>query len=153
MMKKDWKRLLVAGLAAGLVVNVCEWVAHRIWLDEAWRDAFAALGKTPKGWAVFIPGNFVLGLLAVLMYRWLSRIYGAGLATALRTALAIWCIFWVIPIAALAPMELFPGRLLLLTILVGVLDGGLATLIASWLYDGWGRPERRARINSAMDHS
>lgn len=145
-----WKRLLVAGLAAGLIVNVCEWVAHRIWLDEEWRAAFAVLGKTPTGWTAFIPANFVLGVLAVEMYRWLGRIYGPSFATALRTALAVWCIFWVIPLAALAPMELFPGRLILLTILVGLADGGVATLLGTWLYDGWQPASARPELDEQV---
>nr|ALS90502.1 5TMR of 5TMR-LYT [uncultured bacterium] len=137
MVKLQWKRLVITGLAGGLMVNICEWMAHRVWLDADWREAFAALGKTPAGWTTFILANFLVGIVAVWGYRWLSGIYGTSFATSLRTAAAVWCIFWLIPIAALAPLDLLPNRLLLLTILVGTVDSGLATLFASWLYDGW----------------
>jgi hypothetical protein len=93
------------------------------------------LGKTPTGWSSFIPSNFVLGVIAVWSYRWLSGIYGPGVRTALRTAPALWAIFWVIPTAALAPLALFPNRLLGWTMIVGLVDGTAATMLGVSLYD------------------
>ena len=132
----SWFRVIVSGLVAGGLINLCEWGVHAIWLDDAWRGAFAALGKTPTGWTTFIPANFWLGILAVWGYRWLSGVYGSGLRTAVRTALIVWVVFWVVPIAAMQPLALFPNGLLACTVLVGLFDGGLATLLGSWLYDG-----------------
>jgi hypothetical protein len=54
----SWPRLIGSGLAAGAVINLCEWGVHAVWLDDAWREAFAVLGKTPTGWSTFIPANF-----------------------------------------------------------------------------------------------
>lgn len=125
----------MAGLAAGALVNACEWAAHHWWLDAAWAQAFAALGKTPTGWSSFIPANFWLGILAVLGYRWATRFYGPGPQTALRTAAAVWLIFWVIPTLALQPLAIFPDRLLMCTMLVGIGDAGAGTFLGAWLYD------------------
>ncbi|HET7460954.1 MAG TPA: hypothetical protein VFJ82_06890 [Longimicrobium sp.] len=130
-----WGRLIVAGLAGGALVNACEWAAHHWWLDAAWTEAFAALGKTPTGWSSFIPANFWLGILSVLGYRWASRFYGPGRQTALRTAVAVWLVFWVIPTLAMQPLHIFPDRLLMWTILVGVGDGAAGTFLGAWLYD------------------
>jgi hypothetical protein len=132
----SWPRLIVSGLVAGAVINICEWGVHVFWLDEAWRAAFAALGKSPTGWTTFIPANFWVGILAIWGYRWLSRVYGSGLKTAMRTAVIMWAVFWVIPTAAMQPLALFPNPLLAATVLVGFVDGGLATLLGAWLYDG-----------------
>ena len=132
----SWFRIVGAGLAAGGLINACEWAAHGIWLDDGWREAFAALGKTPTGWSTFIPANFWLGIIAVWGYRWLSKVYGPGLQTAARTAFIVWIVFWVIPMAAMQPLALFPNRLLAWTVLVGILDGGVGTLLGAWLYDG-----------------
>jgi hypothetical protein len=143
-----WPRLIASGLAAGLLINSCEWAVHHGWLEEAWAEAFAALGKTPKGWAIFIPANFWLGIFAVWAYRWLAGLYGPGWGTALRTSTAVWLIFWVIPTAAMQPLELFPNRLLAWTIAIGVLDGYTSTLLGAWLYDAprWG--SRRTSASS-----
>ena len=132
----SWPRLIGSGLIAGAVINLCEWGVHAVWLDDGWREAFAALGKSPTGWSTFIPANFLVGILAVWGYRWLSEVYGSGLRTAVRTALIIWVIFWVIPTGALQPLKLFPNRLLAWTVLVGLFDGGLAALLGAWFYDG-----------------
>ena len=141
-----WARLVVAGLAAGAVVNACEWAAHHWWLQPAWTRAFNALGKTPTGWSTFIPANFWLGVLAVLGYRWATRIYGPGVKTGLRTAVAVWMIFWVTPMLALQPMKIFPDALIAWTIIVGAADATAGTLLGAWLYD-------RARWHSpGIDH-
>lgn len=66
--KINWGRAVLGGLVAGAMINAIEFAVHGVILDEAWTAAFRALGKTPKGWAFFIPQNFFLGLLAVWFY-------------------------------------------------------------------------------------
>src|ERR1022692_3848442 len=148
---KRW-RVLGGGLAAGLIVNAFEygghrvylddaWTAasfeyggHRVYLDDAWTAAFRALGKTPTGWSAFIPANFVIGILLVWLYARLRAAYGSGPKTALRSGLAVWVVFWVIPLSAFVPMDLFPTSLVAMAIALGVVDVGLAVLLGAWLY-------------------
>jgi hypothetical protein len=121
---------MVGGLVAGLVVNAFEYGGHRVVLDDAWTSAFRALGKTPTGWSIFIPSNFVVGLLMVWLYARLRPRYGAGPKTALRSGLAA----WVVPMLALMPMDLFPNSLLAIVIALGLVDANLAVLLGAWLY-------------------
>ena len=148
-----WGRLIGSGLAAGVLINASEWAAHRLWLHQAWADAFATLGKTPTGWGTFIPANFILGIIAVWLYRWLSGRYPAGFSTAWRTGLCVWVIFWVIPTLALLPLDLFPNRLLGLTILIGLVDGVLATVLGAWLFEGMTWPAAVLATTGAFRHS
>ena len=120
--------ILAGGLVAGLVINACEWAAHRMWLDARWEAAFHALGRAPKGWSAFIPANFWLGILLIWLFTWFSRHYAARRVALVRTIAVAWLVFWVIPMLALAPMELFPNYLLGLVIVVGAVDGSLGVL-------------------------
>lgn len=130
----NWGRVVWGGLAAGLVVNAFEYGGHRVYLDDAWTAAFRALGKTPTGWATFIPANFFIGILLVWLYARLRPRYGRGPKTALRSGLATWVVFWAIPLMAIVPMDLFPISLLAAAIALGVVDVGLAVLLGAWLY-------------------
>jgi hypothetical protein len=130
----NWGRVVWAGLAAGLIVNAFEYGGHRVYLDDAWTAAFRALGKTPTGWSTFIPANFFIGILLVWLYARLRPRYGRGPKTALRSGLATWVVFWVIPLMAIVPMDLFPISLLAAAIALGVVDVGLAVLLGAWLY-------------------
>jgi hypothetical protein len=130
---KRW-RVLWGGLAAGLIVNAFEYGGHRVYLDDAWTAAFRALGKTPTGWSTFIPANFVIGILLVWLYARLRPGNGSGPKTALRSGLAVRVVFWVIPLSAFVPMDLFPTSLVAMAIALGVLDVGLAVLLGAWLY-------------------
>ncbi len=130
----NWRRVALGGVAAGVVINIFEYGAHRVFLDEAWTAAFRALGKTPKGWSTFIPSNFGVGFLSVWLYARLRSRYGKGPKTALRSGLAIWAVFWVIPLMAIVPMDLFPDSLLAIAIALGLVDTNLAALLGAWLY-------------------
>ncbi len=130
----NWPRVIVGGLAAGAIVNAFEYAGHRILLGDAWTAAFAALGKIPKGWSTFIPSNFAVGILMVWLYAQLRRRYGGGSKTALRSGLAIWVVFWVIPMLAIMPLDLFPNSLLAIVIALGLVDANLAVLLGAWLY-------------------
>jgi len=137
-----WTALILSGFVAGMIINVIEWLAHRVWLDAQWNAAFAALGRTPSFWSTFVAANFAVGVVAVWCYRWLAQFYGAGTATALKVAAATWIIFWVIPIAGLQPFHLFPDYLLVLVVLVGVADVLLGVLPAIVLYRRLSRHNR-----------
>ena len=125
---------MLGGLIAGSLINVAEYFIHGVLLDKQWTAAFAALGKTPTGWTIFIPSNFLIGIIGVWVYTKLRPNYGPGPKTALRSALSIWIVFWVIPEMALQPMHLFPNVLLFTTIAVGLLDSIPAILLGAWIY-------------------
>jgi hypothetical protein len=134
MDRLNWGRVIVSGLAAGAIVNAFEYGGHRVVLDDAWTAAFRALGKTPAGWSTFIPANFFVGILLVWLYARLRPRYGGGPKTALRSGLAVWAVFWVIPMMAIMPMDLFPNGLLAIVIGLGLVDVNLAALVGAWLY-------------------
>ena len=128
------QRLLFGGLVAGLVINAIEYLVHGLFLDAQWTAAFAALGKTPTGWTTFIPANFLVGIIGIWVYTKMRPSYGPGSKTAVRAALAVWVVFWVIPEAALQPLNLFPNSLLFTVIVVGLLDSIPAVLLGAWIY-------------------
>ena len=133
--RASWRAIVLCGLVSGVIINIIEWVAHRVWLDDRWNAAFAALGKTPSFWGTFVVANFMVGIVAVWSYRWLAGYYGRGQRTALKTAVGMWIIFWVIPIAGMQPFDIFPNYLLALVVAVGLLDAVLGILPGLALYD------------------
>jgi hypothetical protein len=133
--RKKTIAVAISGLSAGLLINLFEWAAHHWWLDAQWTAAFAAIGRTPKGWDAFIPANFWLGILLVWGYTWFTRHYPSRTGALVRAAVAGWIMFWVIPTLALAPMEIFPNRLLALVVAVGAVDGTVAVVLGAWIYD------------------
>jgi hypothetical protein len=126
--------LILAGVVAGLLINAVEYLVHGVLLNPQWTGAFAALGKTPTGWTAFIPSNFLVGIIGIWVYTKFRPNYGPGPKTALRSALSIWIVFWVIPMMALQPMDLFPNMLVFTTIVVGLLDSIPAILLGAWIY-------------------
>jgi hypothetical protein len=133
-MKPNLTRLILGGIAAGLVINWIELLFHRVLLDKQWTAAFSALGKKPTGWTTFIPSNFLLGSFAVALYAWLRPRYSPTWKSAALAGSAIWLVFWVIPTMALIPLNLFPNHLLLTIIGIGVFDLLFAVPFDIWLY-------------------
>lgn len=136
--KVDWTRVVLSGVMAGAVINAVEWGVHGVVLREDWTAAFAALGKPVpmRAWPLFIiPGNFLVGLLAVWFYAAILRPrYGPGAKTAVWAGWAAWAVFFAIPISAQVAIEIFPNWLQFTGIGVGLLDVTLGTLLGAWLY-------------------
>jgi hypothetical protein len=130
-----WRNLILCGLLAGAIINVIEWLAHRVWLYDQWVAAFAAFGKSPSYWTPFVIANFWVGIVSIWTYRWLSGIYGRSATTALKIAAGMWIIFWLIPIGGLQPFGFFPNYLLVMVIVVGIADVALGILPAIALFD------------------
>ena len=128
------RRVLLGGILAGAFISAAEYLIHGLLLDPQWTAAFAALGKTPTGWATFIPSCFLIGIIGVWIYARFRPSYGPGPLTALRGAVLIWAVFWAIPMMALQPMHLFPNSLIFTTIVAGLMNSVPAVLLGAWVY-------------------
>jgi hypothetical protein len=83
---------------------------------------------------VVAPANFVVAVLMVWIYAQLRARYGGGARSTLKSGLAIWAVFWFIPMATIMSMDIFPAWLLTAVIVLGFVEVNLGALLGAWLY-------------------
>lgn len=91
------KRVLIPGLAAGLVLNVIDFVSNMFILGGRTQNDLLAVNpilwdalNRPSLIAVFVAIDFVLGVLLVWLYAAIRPRFGPGPATAIRAGLFAW---------------------------------------------------------------
>src|SRR5712691_12137267 len=75
MGKINWTRVILGGLAAGLIINVFESVLNGMILAKDMEAAISALGRQMGGGALamFIAWGFLVGIFAVWLYAQFAR--------------------------------------------------------------------------------
>jgi len=136
------KRVIVSGLAAGLVMNICDFILNGLLLGDRMKmelnafkpgmgDAMGQMDATTM--AGYVIMDFVLGMLIAYSYAAMRPRFGAGAKTSIIVAL----VFWI-----------FAGILSSNYLLMGMMSQGLwwsvaigymvcliiASLVAGWLY-------------------
>ena len=93
------KRVLVAGLAAGLVMNVIDFAANTFVTGGRMQAELTAVNpqlwsnlNMPAKMPVFFIIDFVLGILLVWLYAAMRPRFGPGPRTAITAALFVWLI-------------------------------------------------------------
>lgn len=112
-------RLVVGGLAAGLVINVVESFVNLSLLAGPLDAMLAARNLEPvTGAAIggFVVVGFALGFAAVWTYAAIRSRFGPGPVTAIRAGLAVWAIFYVLGVGSNWLMGIAPTRLYLHTL-------------------------------------
>jgi len=134
----NWKRVLLGGLLAGVVINVSEFVTNGIVLARQWEIAMKTLGRSISSSALigFAILGFVSGITIVLLYATARPRFGAGAKTAVLTGFVFWIIGYGLPSLGFSAAGLLPTRLLIIGIMVGLIEVTLASLAGSWLYKG-----------------
>lgn len=131
-------RMLLGGLLAGVVVNLSEWFWNGVVFAKEVQDAMASLNR-PQAMAgsavvVYVLWGFLVGILAVWVYAAVRPRFGAGPKTALRTGVMVWLLVYVQASVGMAPLSLFPARLMLIGLPVTLVEIVVATLLGAWLY-------------------
>jgi len=97
-------KVVVAGLAAGLVMNVIDFASNALIFGERMKASLDALN--PQLWdrmnqtgtmVTFIIVDFILGILLVWLYAAIRTRFGPGFNTALKAAIYFWVlamVFW-----------------------------------------------------------
>jgi hypothetical protein len=132
MSKINTGRVILAGLVAGLVINIIDCVVNVPILGKQWADATQALGvkieqvnvQSAVGWIVM---DFIAGLFTAWLYAAIRPRFGPGAGTALRAGVATWFIMHV-ALGSLVWQGLYP-----LSLAVASTAGALVAMLAG----GW----------------
>jgi hypothetical protein len=136
MGKVNWVRVILGGLLTGVIINVFEFILNGLLLAKDMQAAISALGKQMGGGQLlmFAAWGFLVGIFAVWLYAGIRPRYGAGLKTALCAGLAVWCLGYLLADVTPLALKLFPIRLTVIGLAVGLVEDSVGTLADAWLY-------------------
>jgi hypothetical protein len=137
MGKIEWRRVVLGGLVAGLVLNIVDFLVHGVWLAEDWNAAMQALGRgemTGAHIALLVVWDFVMGIFLVWLYAAIRPRFGPGPRAAAIAGFAAWFLIGLMNSIAQAPMELYPMRLTAISVVVGLAAFVLATVAGAYFY-------------------
>lgn len=137
MGKINMTRVILGGLLAGLVMNIGEAVLNMAILGDDWQTAMQALGLPQMNFASFgwyILMTFALGITMIWLYAVMRPKFGPGPKTAIITGLTIWFLMWVLGFGTTAVQGMFPGKIVLTTMVWGFFEAPIGVLVGAWLY-------------------
>ena len=146
MSKINVSRVILGGLAAGLVCNIFDGVLNAVVLTDQWGAVQKALGHSAlfsvNQVILFNVLGFATGILAVWIYAAIRSRFQPGPATAVRAGLATWALFNLLPNLFLITTGVLPASLLGAVIGLGIIEYPVATLVGAAIYKELG--EERA---------
>ena len=148
MSNVNWRRVIGGGLLAGLVINAVEFAVNGLWLAQDWAAAMKALGKGGEYGVtqivVFNLWGFAMGVFAVWLYAAIRPRFGAGPMTAYTAAVATWVPGYLLSMVPPALYGLFPVRLMLIGLAVGLVELILGTHLGAGIYQEEPAPSAKA---------
>lgn len=137
MTKINFARVLLGGLVAGLVLNLGDFLLHVPVLGEQWKVAMAIYNMAEPGTGAmtfFIIMDFIIGIATVWLYAAIRPRFGAGARTAIVSGLVVWFFGWFWHMGGIMAMNIYPTKLILLTLLWGIFQMPIAAYVGAWLY-------------------
>ena len=132
----NWARVILGGLVAGVIINLFEFLLNGVIVAKEMEMAIRALGRQMGGvqLAMFSAWAFLVGIFAVWLYAGIRPRYGAGWRTAARAGFAVWCLGYLLAGVTPLAMNLFPARVMVIGLAVGLVEVTLATVLGASLY-------------------
>ena len=131
------KRVLLGGLAVGLVLNVSESILNMVVLAKANEAVLKNLNLPPiSGAAIgfYVAWGFVQGLVTVWLYAAMRPRLGPGPRTAVVAGLLVWLLAYVVPQLGNAFMHLAPWSLTLTYLGWVLVEAPLVAVLGAWIY-------------------
>ena len=136
MRKINWPRMILGGVVAGLIINAFEYVLNGVVLAKDMEAATNALGRHIGGpeLLMFTTWAFLVGIIAVWLYAAIRPRYGAGPKAAVCAAIAVWCLAYLLADVTPFALKLFPTRVMVIGLAVGLVEVIVGTMVGAWLY-------------------
>lgn len=130
-------RVIIGGLAAGVVANALDYVINRFLLSTEAGEMIQRLNLKPDqvessaiAWAV---ADLIYGLILVFTYAAMRPRFGPGPKTAMIAALGYWLAFTAV-FGALMAMGIYTQQAYIKTSALSVVSSIVPALVGAWLY-------------------
>ena len=134
----NWKRLILGGLLAGLVVDASEWLVNGVIFGGDWVSVMQGLHRSTtfsvKQMVVLNLWGFLTGIAMIWLYASFRPRYGAGPKTAVIAGAGMWLMNYALGGAFPVITHIFPLQLSAITLLVGLVEVVVAALIGAAVY-------------------
>ena len=130
-------RVLIGGLAAGLVRNISESVLNMAVLAKDMADAMARFNLPMIGGAqigVFMVLGFVIGIVMTWVYAAIRPRFGPGPKTACFAGMAVWFLAYLYGGIGMLNMGFFPMRPMIISMTWGLVEVLVAINVGAYLY-------------------
>jgi hypothetical protein len=137
MDKINCGRLVLAGLVAGVVLNIGEALLNTVVLGSQMEQIFRRFNVQPPGArfiAIAVVMTFVLGLVIVFVYTLIRPRLGPGPKTAIWAAVIVWFCAAVYPVVLNALLFELPVTLVAIGLVWALVEYSLAALVGGSLY-------------------
>ena len=137
-MRTNWMRVILGGLLAGLIVNICEFLVNGLVLGAQWEAAMKALNRSSVvgigPTVVLWLWGFLIGVYALWLYANLRFRFGPGPRTAVITGIAVWIPASLLGMMIPAALHLYRYRLIAIGVALEFVEIILGTVAGAWLY-------------------
>ena len=130
------KRILLAGLAAGVAMDVMDVITNAVIFGSRWSEAYKALGlpgQNPAIPAFWLTFDLFAGVIVAWLYAAMRPRFGAGPRTAIYAAFVQWLLVHLTLYSHLAD-GVFPAQVLIGTSMGELVSSVVGGLIAVYLY-------------------
>ena len=133
----NFARVIPAGLVAGVILNIGEYLLNEVIYVKQMEETLRRLNVPRPGASFIITAvgiTFLLGIVMVWLYAMIRPRFGPGPKTAIIAAFVIWfCVYFYSGILY-ATLFGLPTTLLFIGFVWGIVEYVLAALAGAWLY-------------------
>jgi hypothetical protein len=144
----NWKRMILGGLLAGLVINASEWLVNGVIFAGDWDNVMANLNHpttfSMKQMVALNLWGFMTGIVTMWLYASIRPRYGAGPKTAVTAGAGMWLMAYALGGAFPVIVHIFPRRLSAITLLLALVEAVVAALVGAMIYREESQPLSRA---------
>ncbi len=159
MAKINFGRVILGGIAAGVVADILDYPVDGLWLAPRWSDGLKALNHpaafSPSAIVWFELIGIVGGIAAIWLYAAIRPRFGPGVKTAVYAGLAVWVLTALLPnLTFMYVTGLFGRRLTVYTTLGALVEIVAGTIAGAALYKeesaGQGKPVAAEKPREAV---
>jgi len=138
MGKINYGRVILGGLAAGVVINLFEGIMNGVVLEKQWADVMVGLNRSGvisvKQIVAFNVWGFAAGLLTVWLYAAIRPRFGSGPKTAICAGLMVWFLGMAMANAGPVFLHIFPVGLAVTAVAVELVEMLIASVVGAYFY-------------------
>lgn len=137
MGKTNWRRLLIGGLVAGVVMNLLSFAEWTLLIRPLLSDALQAVGRPLQESAtmgvVMVVMFFLVGILAIWLYAAIRPRFGPGAKTAAIAGVAVGILLGI-AIAWGMSSQLIPATVWATDAIATLVIVVIGTILGAWVY-------------------